>query len=66
MSQTGYLILAISILVALLAIFIVSFILYRRTPVPKGCENIKISEENCSACGNKECEHYMSRKEESK
>ena len=64
MSQTGYLILAISILVALLAIFIVSFILYRRTPVPKGCENIKISEENCSACHNKECEHYMSRKED--
>ena len=50
MSQTGYLVLAISILVALLAIFIVSFILYKRTPVPKGCENIKISEENCSSC----------------
>ena len=59
MSQTGYLILAISILVALLAIFIVSFILYRRTPVPKGCENIKINDENCSACQHKECKFYQ-------
>ena len=64
MSQTGYLILAISILVALLVIFIVSFILYRRTPVPKGCENIKINDENCSACGNTECEHHISREED--
>ena len=64
MSQVGYLILAISILVALVAIFFISFILYRRTPVPKGCENIKISEENCSACNNKECEHYMKRGED--
>ena len=59
MSQTGYLVLAISILVALLAIFIVSFFLYKRTPVPKGCENIKISEENCSSCGHTECSRYQ-------
>ena len=45
MSQVGYLILAISILVALAIIFVVSFILYKRTPVPKGCEDIKINEE---------------------
>ena len=64
MSKEGYLILAISILVALLIVFIVSFILYRRTPVPKGCEAIKISEENCSACGNKECQNYKGRDEE--
>ena len=59
MSQTGYLILAICILVSLLAIFIVSFILYKKTPVPKGCENIKISDENCSSCGHTECKHYQ-------
>ena len=58
MSQVGYLILAISILVALLAIFIVSFILYKKTPVPKGCENIQINDENCSSCGNSNCSHY--------
>ena len=66
MSQTGYLILAISILLALLVVFIVSFILYRRTPVPKGCENIKISDENCSACNNTSCEHHISREEDNK
>ena len=59
MSQTGYLILAIAILVSLLTIFIVSFILYKRTPVPKGCEDIKISEENCALCGHSECSHYQ-------
>ncbi len=55
MSKTGSLILAISIILALLIIFIVSFILYKKTPVPKGCENLLINEENCSACANKEC-----------
>ena len=58
MGQTGYLIIAISILVALLAIFIVSFVLYVRTPAPKGCENIKINDENCSSCNHKECKFY--------
>ena len=58
MSPVGYLVIAISILVALLAVFIVSFILYVRTPVPKGCENIKINDENCSSCNHKECKFY--------
>ena len=58
MSQVGYLVIAISILVALLATFIVSFILYVRTPVPKGCENIKINDDNCSSCQHKECKFY--------
>ena len=55
MSETGYLILAISIILALLIVFVVSFTLYKKTPVPKGCENILINEENCAACQNKEC-----------
>ena len=59
MSQTGYLIIAISILVALLAVFIVSFIIYVRTPAPKGCETIKINDENCSSCNHKECKFYQ-------
>ena len=59
MSKEAYLIIAISILATLLVVFIVSFILYRRTPVPKGCENIEINEENCSHCSHKECSHYV-------
>ena len=55
MSQAGYLVLAILILLALLIVFVVSFVLYKKTPVPKGCENLLISEENCAACQNKEC-----------
>lgn len=64
MSTTGYLILAISIIVLLLVIFVATFVLYCKTPAPKGCENIKISEENCSSCGHKECSFYKERNEE--
>lgn len=64
MSKTGYLILAISILVALVIIFIVSFVLYRRTPVPKGCEDIKMNDEKCSSCGHSECSFYKGNSEE--
>lgn len=58
MSQAGYLAIAISIIVVLLATFIISFVLYRRTPVPKGCEDLKISEENCAGCSHSECQFY--------
>ncbi len=64
MSKEAYLIIAITILVVLLVTFIVSFVLYRRTPVPKGCEHIKISEENCSSCSHKECSFYKGEGEE--
>ena len=63
MPQIGYLIIAISVLVALLVIFIISFILYRRTPVPAGCENVKINDSNCASCGHKECRLYKGEKE---
>ena len=61
MPQFGYLILAIGILAALLVVFIVSFVLYKRTPIPKGCEDIKISEEKCGSCDNKNCAIYKER-----
>ena len=66
MSQVGYLVLAISVLVALLAIFIVSFVLYKRTPAPKGCEDIKISDEHCSTCGHSDCSFYKGEDKEEK
>ena len=58
MTQTEYLILAISIIVALLVIFIGSFIAYRKTPVPQGCEDLKINEKNCAGCSHSECSFY--------
>ena len=64
MSKVVYLIIAISILVLLLVTFIVSFVLYRRTPVPAGCEDIKISEDKCASCSHKECSFYKNDKED--
>jgi len=55
MSKESALALAIVIIVSLLIIFVISYVLYKRTPVPKGCENLEISEENCAACNNKDC-----------
>ena len=64
MDRTGYLILAISILVALLIVFVVSFVIYVKTPAPKGCEKLKINEENCSSCSRQECSFYKGKSEE--
>ena len=55
MDQTGYLIIAIIIILALVAIFIITFVINRKTPVPEGCENIKITEEGCANCQVEEC-----------
>ena len=64
MTQGGYLAIGIFVIVLLLVTFIVSFVLYIRTPVPKGCESYKkMSEENCSKCGHKECSFYKEREE---
>ena len=56
MSQGGYLAIGISVIVILLVVFIVSFVLYVRTPVPKGCE--KINDEACAKCGHKHVPTY--------
>ena len=47
--------LAVIIFVVLITIFIVSFILYRKTPVPKGCEDLGPSEEKCASCKDEHC-----------
>ncbi len=61
MNTTGYLILAISIIVALVIIFVVSFVLYMRTPAPKGCEKLKIGPKNCEDCDVEGCMIYKQR-----
>ena len=55
MGQTGYLIISIVIVLLLALTFIVTFVINRKTPVPEGCENIKITEEGCANCQIEEC-----------
>ena len=64
MPQYVYLIIAISILVVLVVVFFVSFVAYRRTPVPKGCEDLMANEEKCSACDNRTCQFNKGREEQ--
>lgn len=47
--------LAIVILILLVIVFVVSYVLNKRTPIPKGCEATKITDEFCLQCGNEEC-----------
>ena len=61
MTTLGYLILAIAIIVALVIIFVVSFVLYMRTPAPKGCEKLKIGPKNCEDCDIEGCMIYKQR-----
>ncbi len=55
MSKELAITLTIVIIVVLLAIFVTSFVLYRRTPAPKGCENLEPSEEVCGSCKKAGC-----------
>lgn len=51
-----YIFIAIGIVVVLAFVFVFSFYINRKIPVPKGCEDIKISEENCMGCSNSLCD----------
>ena len=50
-----YLIGAIILIAALLATFFVSYVLNKKTPVPKGCEKLLVDEELCANCSNTSC-----------
>lgn len=60
--------LAVLIIAFFITVFIVTFILYRKTPVPKGCEDLGPSEEKCSSCKEEHCHLniYATHKEEKK
>ena len=58
MSQGAYLAIAIAIVVALAAFVIISFVVLRHMPAPKGCENLKASQEKCGGCGEFGCPMY--------
>jgi hypothetical protein len=50
MPQYAYIIICVAIIVFFVALFFITFVINRRTPVPKGCEHIKIDEDVCGAC----------------
>ena len=50
-----YLIISILVVVALIAVFFITYIINKKTPVPEGCENIKISSETCLSCNVEGC-----------
>ncbi len=50
-----YLVIAIALIVFIGAVFFISFVHNRRTPVPEGCEQIKIEEMTCLSCSNEGC-----------
>jgi|GEM_PF-596527 hypothetical protein len=58
LDKTTALIIAICVIAFLLVVFIVSFILYRKTPPPKGCEHLKIDDGACSHCSEVGCDLY--------
>jgi hypothetical protein len=55
MPTWAYLTIAIGLIAVLLVVFIVSFVAYKRTPPPKGCERIKVDEAVCGTCAQAGC-----------
>lgn len=58
------LIVAILVIALLIGLFFVSYILNKKTPVPKECEDLKINAKRCAACPNELCS--LRKKEEEK
>ena len=56
------LIIAISVIALLVVIFFVTYILNKKTPIPKECQDLKIDASKCAACQNELC--AMRKKEE--
>jgi flagellar basal body-associated protein FliL len=55
MPKWAYILIAVLIIVALVAVFIISFVLYKKTPPPKGCEKLGPEEGKCSTCNETGC-----------
>ncbi|MBQ7994847.1 MAG: hypothetical protein IJ247_01345 [Bacilli bacterium] len=58
MNKTLALSLSITLIAILLIVFFISFLLYIRTPRPKGCETLGRDESKCSSCKHQECRFY--------
>ena len=57
MGEKIMLIVAILTICLLVAIFFITYILNKRTPVPKGCEKL-MENEHCQGCQNVSCKYY--------
>ena len=55
MSQAGYLAIVIALIAVLGVAFVLTFVLYRRTPAPKGCEHLTPGEGKCGGCADTSC-----------
>lgn len=49
------LIIGIALIAFLVVLFIVTYVLNKKTPVPKGCENIRLENDVCLACNKSDC-----------
>ena len=58
MSQGVYIAIAVGIIVILTVFVFISFVVLRRMPAPKGCEDIKTNAEKCGACREVGCPIY--------
>ena len=55
LSFNPYLLIGIIIIALLIAVFFISYVLNKKTPVPKGCENLFVDDELCAKCSNTTC-----------
>lgn len=60
LSQGGYLAIGISLIALFVIIFVVSFVLYKKTPVPKGCEDLLANKAKCEGCSKADCPYAKS------
>ena len=49
------LVIAIVVIAMLIGLFFVSYILNKKTPMPKECEDLKIDASKCATCQNELC-----------
>ena len=50
-----YLIISILVIALLVGVFFLSYFLNKKTPIPKGCEDLRIGKEGCTGCKNSDC-----------
>ena len=60
MNDTTRIILAVVLIVVLVAIFIGTYVLNKRTPKPEGCEEVGAE---CEGCQITSCSNYKSKEE---